>query len=266
MSTEKSPYASKNTYEKRFPPKPGRVDLRQDDLDVFIEDQGVRIRVTPSILCPNRDRVDSTNHTLDCCICGGDEVVDLDVHNYSSECWGLFQSIKMERRYDPQGLYDFRDAQLSTPSFIKLGWLYKIELIDFAMGWNQLIKRGERVGKKSKNSDILRYIPAEDSNIPTIVIDDEGRVYKEDDFYLDQETKSIVWKRKRPDTGAIYSLSYPARPTFRVIEMLHENRLYYTDFKKSKKHPIYLPQQALLRWDYLATKSGARLERITKDS
>jgi len=251
---EKFGPANNITRPKRINAKPGRVDLKLQEFESLIIDQGIWCRITPCMLCPNRDEINSTNHKLDCPLCGGDEMIDLP--EYSAEAWAILQGIKFERHFEAQGLFDFRDAQLTTPSHLKMGYLYKVEVLDFAFAWNEAIKRS------TDNMDTLRYVPANNSNIPTYAIDSSGIRYKEErDFVLDPKNKSIKWKQSKPKTDTLYSIIYPALPTFRVIQMLHENRLYYSDFKKPEKTPYYMPQQCVVRWDYLALNSGARTER-----
>jgi len=69
--------ASPNRYAKRANAKPGRVDLIPQEFENLIEDQGVRVRITPSAVCPNRTEVEDTNHSLDCPLCHGSQIYDM---------------------------------------------------------------------------------------------------------------------------------------------------------------------------------------------
>lgn len=247
------------TYPKRKPSKPGRVDLIPEEFKNLIEDQGIRIRISPAVLCPNRDEIHSTNHSLDCPVCNGDEVCE--VPDQSFECWAFIQSVTLERRHDLQGIYDFKDLLMSTPSEVRMYYMYKIEILDFPASFNQLVNRGKRVGTVPE-SDLLRYDPIADSNTPIYVIDKAGVTYKEGkNFKIDFKNKQIIWKKDAPANGVMYSIIYPALPTFRVIEMMHESRWYYEGRKTPDKKPVNLPQQSLIRWDYLQSGSGTRVLR-----
>jgi hypothetical protein len=43
---------------------------------------------------------------------------------------------------------------------------------------------------------------------------------------------------------------------------MHENRYYYSSFKKDHKVPVNLPQQYAIRWDYIAKQSGSRVPLV----
>lgn len=259
MAKETKPFASSEFREKRSPTKPGRVDLVPAEFDNLIEDQGIKVLITPCALCPNRDLAESTNHKLDCPVCNGDEV--LEIPEKAVETWAFLQGIPFERKFDPQGLFDMKDAQMTTPADVRLSYMYKVEVLDFSATYNELIVRGKR--GPNGDTDYLRYRPTEDSNVPLFVVDSNGKKYtRGKDYEIDKETKTLKWKgTNRPALKSMYSILYPTLPTFRVIELMHESRFYYRAFKKAVKEPVNLPQQALLRWDYLAFGSGSRILR-----
>jgi hypothetical protein len=254
-----NPFASQSVREKRSPTKPGRVDLMPAEFDNLIEDQGIKVLITPAALCPNRDMVEGTNHKLDCPICHGDEV--LEITGKAIETWAFIQGVNLERRYEANGLFDIKDSQMTVPANVRISYMYKVEVLDFSSTFNELIMRGKR--GPDANSDYLRYRPTEDSNVPLYVVDSTGREYTRNEHYeIDKETKTIKWKNQyRPAANVMYSILYPTLPTFRVVELLHESRFYYRAFKKAVKEPVSLPQQALLRLDYLAVGSGAKVPR-----
>ena len=244
--------ASNNKYSKAVS-KPGRVDLVPEEFESIIEAQGTYIRVTPSMVCPNKTSLEDTNHNLDCPICFGDEVVDLC--DQSVEDWAVIQSINLDKKFDVRGIFDMKDAQLTVRQGIRLYYWYKVEVLDFSSVYNQLIKR-----EPGGDFDRVRYNPATSCDTPFYCIDsDSKRYYVNQDFRFDGD-KRIRWLGlNRPRSESLYSLTYPILPTFRVIEMMHENRYYYTSFRKPAKTPVNLPQQALIRWDYIAKGSGANL-------
>lgn len=253
------PFASSSVREKRSPTKPGRVDLVPAEFDNLIEDQGIKVLITPTALCPNRDSIEGTNHKLDCPICHGDEV--LEITSKAIETWAFVQGVNLDKRYEGNGVFDMKDSQMTVPANVRISYMYKVEILDFSATFNQLVIRGKR--GPNANSDYLRYRPTEDSNIPLYVVDSTGKEYTRcKDYEIDKETKTIQWKtQNRPASNTMYSILYPTLPTFRVIELMHESRFYYRAFKKAVKEPVNLPQQALLRWDYLAFGSGAKVER-----
>lgn len=245
--------ASDNTILKREHSKPLRIDLKVKEFDNLIEDQGVRVRITPSVLCPNRSDLHGTNHQLDCPVCLGDEVVDLK--DECVETWVYIQSIHLTKNMEVAGVWDIKDAQMTVKAGIRLYYFYKIEILDFSSVFNQVIKRG--VG----DVDRTRYNPAPECDTPYYCIDNLGKRYLLNEHYKVEDFKLRWLGLVRPASGSLYSLSYPILPTFRVLEINHENRYYYTSFKSKFKTAVNLPQQAIIRLDYLAKGSGSNIER-----
>lgn len=240
------------TRPKRPVSKPSRVDLIPAEFEALIEDQGTYVRITPSLLCPNRTELEDTNHVLDCPLCFGSEVIDLDKH--CIETWAFIQGIDFNQQFNVQGVFDIKDARMTVQQDIRLHYWYKVEVLDFASVFNQLIKRGYN------DSDRIRYIPSKNCDTPYFLVDNQGKEYKLNVDYKIVDQK-IVWSANRPASGSLYSFTYPILPTFRVLEMLHDNRYYYTSSKQKEKTPVNLPQQAHIRWDYIAKKSGQLIER-----
>ena len=245
---KKKHYASDASYPKRAGAKPGRVDLLPEEFDYLIEDQGIRVRITPTMLCPNRTSLADTNHKLDCPLCFDDEVLELT--DQCIEDWAFIQGIKFDQKFEVPGIFDMKDATITTKANIRLYYWYKIEVLDFASVYNQLVKRG------SGDADRIRYTPAPNCDTPFFLVDSSNKRYTLNEHYK-VESNSLRWiSAVRPESGRLYTLTYPIYPTFRVMELMHENRYYYTAFKDTHKRPVQLPQQALIRWDYIAKKGA----------
>lgn len=235
---------SDNRYKKRTG-KPHAVDFIPQDFDNLAEDQGTRVRVTPALLCPNQSDLYSENHALDCPLCFGSRVIDLN--DKAEESWASIGSIDLKVDTLVQGIMDIKDARITFQSRVRVYYQYKIEVLDFASIYNQMIMA------TADNFVRLRYNPVNALDTPFYLVDNKGKTYciKEDFDYIPCGQK-LVWKgANRPAAGTVFSISYPILPTFRVVEMLRENRYYYVGFKQKEKKPIQLPQQALIRWDYM---------------
>ena len=258
--------ATANTRPKRKGAKPtSRVAMVPQDFDNLIQDQGVYVRITPSALCPNRTDLTDTNHKLDCPLCNGDQLIDIT--SQVVETWAVIQGIKFNQENQVQGIYDIKDATITTQQNVKLYYWYKVEVLDFAAPFNQVLKRAPGT------TDNLRYqvapigsvtldeeqttatLPTPD--VPFVAIDSKGLQYLlNKDFKMKNNT--IIWKNlaHSPAVGTLYTLIYAVLPTFRILDLQHEHRYYYVDFKRTEKTPVHLPQQAVMRWDYLAKGSG----------
>jgi len=242
--------SSPNRYPKRKG-KPGRVDLNVQELDNLIDDQGIKLKITPSILCPNRDALGSTNHALDCQVCNGDEAVDLP--KKCIETFGVIQSIRHEKKLEVQGIWDEKDATITLQAPIRIYFWYKVEVLDYASIYNELLK------KDDDDTDKLRYPVNRSCDTPYCLVDSEAKTYEKDIDYRIIQNQFIEWQTaNRPKIGSLFSVAYPVFPTFRILETLHENRYYNVTLKQKTRVPVNLPQQAVIRWDYLANRSGNR--------
>jgi len=244
--------ASDGRPKRRARSKPNRVNLVPQEFNNLLEDQGVYVRVTPVILCPNRTDLGDTNHVLDCPLCRGEQVIEVTENAITD--WALIQSITQDKKFEVQGLFDLKDARITFQAHIRVYYWYKVEVLHFSSIYNQIIKRA------SGNTDKSRYLPAQNisppqnktRDTPYICVDSSGNRYHLDIDYS-VNGKVITWlTANRPAFDTLYSISYPVMPTFRILETIHDNRYYYIDHKQLDKVPVNLPQQAVIRWDYMA--------------
>lgn len=242
---------STNVRPKRVNPKPGTVKFDPRDFDNLIEDQGTFIRLTPAVLCPNQSDLYSENHVLDCPLCFGTRVID--IADKAVTMWAFIQGIKLVKESLIQGIMDIKDATITFQAGVKVYYQYKIEVLDFSSVYNQMIMA------TTDNFVRLRYNPAASLDTPFYMVDKAGERYEVNvDYEWIPDQQRLNWlTAHRPAPGTVFSFSYPILPTFRVVELLHDNRYYYNDFKKTVKQPVQLPQQALLRWDYLLNQTRA---------
>lgn len=239
-----------NTYKKR-PPPPTRVDLQPEEFDAILNDFGTVVNVTPSVLCPRRSGNDveenDVNHDLNCPLCAGTLIVDLT--ELTKQTQAYIQGISLDKTYYPESRFDVKDCLISFPSVTRVSYWFKVEVVDFGSLFNQVIKR------RPGNIDPLRYDAREADSGNFYALKDANGVFYNLGTDYTVSGSTLTWLTPhRPPTGKVYSIMYPIRPTFRVLEMLHENRYYYNGFRRPNKIPVQLPQQAHCRWDYLAKR------------
>lgn len=242
---------AKNTYPKRSPP-PTRVDLDPAEFNAAIDDFGTVIRITPTMVCPRRSGTEieksDVNHDLNCPLCNGTVLVDLDEKSWTVSAF--MQAIKLDRVFDQGGRFDIKDALVTFKSTDRVSYWYRLELIDFQSVFNEVVMR------RSDDTDKLRYAGLEPQDgTYYLLVDSEGVRYTRDTDYT-VAGNVLTWIGAKPESGKLYTFIYPIVPTFRVLELLHETRHYYNGFRSPVKTPVQLPQQAHVRWDYLA-KRGA---------
>jgi len=238
------------TRPKRPNSKPGRISFVVPDFDKLIEDQGVKVLITPTLICPNITDLDTYNHSLVCPTCDNGIV---DIASGAVETWAFIQGISKDKEFGQDGIWEMRDAQMTFKSNdIRANFWYKVEVLDFTSAYNELIKRDA-----GGLSDETRYTPQVATFTKFYLIDKDGTEYIRDTDY-EINTNGLTWLGggDRPDDDAIYSFSYPMLPTYRILDLPHQNRYYYDDFKRVDKVPAHLPQQAHIRFDFLAKGKG----------
>lgn len=243
------------TQPKRTPAKPPRVDLVAKEFDNIIQDQGVHVRVTPSLLCPNYSDLGSTNHDLNCAVCSGSGAADLPARSY--ETIAVITSINFKLTWAPQGAFHIKDAQVTLRGGNRLWYYDKIEVLDHTSIYNELVK-------KTGARDRLRYEAIQAvTSTPIYLIDSTGKEYiVGTDFNL--VGRYIEWVTVGPPEGDLYSIQYPILPVYRVLELLHESRYYYESDELPNKTPVHLPQQCIIRWDHLTDGSGINEPIVTE--
>lgn len=248
---------AQNTYAKR-PPPPPRVDLITKEFDTLVEDQGSRVRITPAILCPSRssfsEDTGDNNHPLNCEICDGSQIVDVDDESY--EDWVYIQGMKLEKQFQVSEVFDVKDAFLTARAGSRLGYFFKVEVLDFGSQFNEVILRG------TDDSDKVRYPYSDpmDGSFFLLMGPDGTKYERGVDYNI--VGRDLTWlTSNRPASNKLYSIIYPVLPTFRVLEFMHENRYYYDGFKRPDKVPVQLPQQCHIRWDFMAKGQGSDVKR-----
>lgn len=223
--------------------KEPQVQLEASKFDALIESQGVRVTVYTTTLCPNIKKIDTLEHEIDCKLCHGTAFIDRN----GVDTWAYLANQKLDRKMEKDGTWDDQVVAASFKCGISLQYFAKIELMDFTTSFYELVQR------QQGNLDRLKYKAYQ----VNLLIDQHGEEYIVDrDFQIDVNG-DIVWTndQNQPTTGEIYSIHYEYPITFRAINALHVNRFS----QKGRIHgeyitPVELPQQWLIKRDYLVTK------------
>lgn len=217
-----------------------------EDFDRLLAAQGVRICITPVSICPNQD-INLGNHNLNCPLCDNGVI---EFPDQAEECWAYISGVQIEKLFQTQGVWDMGSAMMTTNSFVRMGFFYKVVILDFSRIHQQLIVRSA-----TGTTDKIMYEPVPDCKIPYLCADKTGKRYTSGVHFIYETDKKIRWTgATKPANGVVYTLSYPARPVYRVLDVVHENRFHFVAWKKTSRSPIDLPQQALIKLDYLTRK------------
>jgi len=224
---------------KSFDPKFNTISLNPAKVNQMIEDQGVRVRVYRTVLCPNRKSIDSAEHEINCSICKTkDGFIDLE----PVETWAFVGNQDLTKQFNVEGAWDEQGVVMTFPTGVEVFYWAKIELMDFTTPMIELVQR------QDGDIDNLKY-PAHSVNV---LIDIDGvRYYQDTDFQVGVNG-NIQWiEVRRPDKGKIYTLHYNYPVTFRAVNAVHINRFSQLGAKRDHKEPIELPQQWNCKRDFL---------------
>lgn len=190
---------------------PTKVNLRREDFDKLILDQGVRVKVYRTIMCPRVKSIDGAEHDIDCPLCRGHGFLD----KYPLDTWSFIQNQNLEKNQLAEGLYDGNTVSATFLQGVELQYFTLVELCDFTDLYI------ERLKKQDGNTDLLMYRGVR----VNLVIDENGKEYFEgSDFALNQDG-NIQWcPNKGPEAGDIYSINYETSVKFRAIKAMHVNR------------------------------------------
>ena len=251
---------------KTFPKSPGYLKkmtpakLPDPNLDPIafeelIKNRGVRWCHQKAVACPNITDINIQNHDPNCKKCENGLLYfdPMEIH-------GVLQANKLERMYEIQGVWDVGEAVVTFSAYtddkdgnpgmgdpVSLQHFDRVTCLDYEFRWQELIECSPT------GIDRLRY-PA--LSVQTLQTTDKV-YYIDQDFVITAEGH-IKWIGKMPkhdqlnDRGQVYTISYSARPVFIVVQLLHEIRATKAEhIKTGKIEAIRLPQQVLIRRDYL---------------
>jgi hypothetical protein len=188
-----------------------KVNLKKEQFDQLILDQGVNVRVFRTVPCPNVKSIEAGEHEIDCPLCRGSQFVD----RYPLETRVVIQSVQTEVAHLVEGLYDGNTVTITLPSGVECQYYTMIELVNYTEIYI------ERVSRQLGQVDVLKF-PATRVNL---LIDQHGKEYLEGaDFSVDLNS-NIKWGTNRgPVEGTIYSIHYETKVRYRTVRALHTNR------------------------------------------
>lgn len=236
-----------------LPAKPtnGRPNLRVENLDRLIFDQGVRVKVYRTIFCPNVKSIDGAEHDIDCPLCYGEGFLD----RYAMSCYAFIQGQTRDPQHNSEGIYDGNNVQATFQMGIELQYFTLVELVDYTEQFY------ERVRRQDGKVDVLRY-PGVKINL---LLDQYGKEwYEGTDFILDQNGNVAWCSNKSPDPGTIFSINYDTRVRFRALKAMHSNRFAQVATKGSTEM-LKMPEQWLLAKAYLVTRKDKFTQEVMQN-
>lgn len=255
-----------------FPDSPGMIRKMTPDklpdpqldpqaFEQLIKNRGLRWKHEKASPCPNITDLETNSHDPNCRECenGMRFYGSLEVH-------GFFQGNKLERIYEIQGSWDVGEAVVTFSAYaddeqgnpgrgvaVDLQHYDKLTCLDYSFRFQELIEHSPT------GVDRFRY--------PALTVEflaTKSKVYVLDQDFAIDEVGYIRWlNQNQPgynqliQRGEIFTVAYCARPVFYVIQLIHEIRATKAlDPITGQIIAVRLPQQVLIRRDYLFSHSG----------
>lgn len=267
---------------KTFPTSPGFMasgtpkNLPDPQLDPIafeqlIHQRGLRWKHYRATQCPNIKSLETGIHDPNCRQCENGQIFygGAIVH-------GLNMQYKLEKLYESQGAWDlgngvvtfsaYADDEDGNPGMgpaIDLQPFDKLICLDYSFRWSEVIEHSPT------GIDRLRY-PA----LTVEYVATKDKVYYIDEDFIINEVGYLKWTgQNQPlydqlnSLGEIFTVAYTAQPVFYVIQLIYEIRATKAfDQTTGAITAVRLPQQVLIRRDYLFSHPGDKVALNTQPS
>lgn len=211
-----------DTNEARPPKDKTRADFRSIEFIRLLEQHGKFVIWRKAILCPD---VNETTGQCDmnCALCDGSGFIYIDPIDIRAQ---VFQFDKNSRIFEKFGMWVEGQAQITVEPKYRLGYRDSIELKDALMPFNELIKKGNRRGRRSKLPDGVDSARYRIASVVRVVYDaSDSLVMLEENYHFKIDKNGwIEWTVQGnalvPD-GEYVSVRYDFHPVYIVISHPH---------------------------------------------
>ncbi len=234
--------------------KKTRSDFRPEEFTRVIQQHGKRICWRKALICPCLN-VTTGQVALDCSNCDGSGFIYVDPLNIRAS---MLMFDKSTRHFEKFGIWVNGEVSVTVEHDYRLGYRDSLEMIDDLMNFNELIKKGNRRGRRSAlaaNIDTARYRIQHLTK--AVVCDaDKNIVPLEIGYHLDvNDNGQIEWTARGNSlvsTDQFVSIHYDFHPVFIVISHPHVMRSDVRGTKVPQETVTPLPLQAGAQLDFLS--------------
>lgn len=230
-----------------------RADFRPEEFERVILQHGKYVTWRKAMLCPCENH-ETGQPKLDCEDCDGSGYVYVDPHNIQAH---MVSFDKSTRIYEKFGMWLEGNVMVTVMPQYRLGFRDSIEMQDAIMSFNELLRKGNRRGKRSKlpdGHDSARYRIASVTRLAYHSPGDDSFVLLEPGYHFEVSDDGwIHWLSPGsvvPD-GATFSVLYDFHPVFQIVSHPHATRDDVRGTKVPDDTAYSLPIQAAARLDYL---------------
>lgn len=225
--------------------------------DQLLQNRGVRFVHRKSTPCPNIETVFDNSHNPNCPLCE-----DGILFYIEKEIWGVFYSNSLEKNFEYQGLWEIGSAVVTLPTEYPDGTPAEFNTYDQLVIPDFSVRMWELKEYRPtyNNQQEFRY-PIQSTEYVASAVNDALVVYQQGvNFnivngnmeWITGQTPSFNVSENK---GDVYVVQYYANPVYNVLQHLRELRITQELNLQGQKVAKRLPQQVLVRRDFLNNKS-----------
>ena len=230
--------------------------LKGASFDQLINQWGIRFIHTKVTPCPNIETVFDNSHTPNCPLCD-----DGMLPYTAKEIWGVFYSNSLEKNFEYQGLWEVGTAVVTLPTEYPDGTQAEFNTYDQLTIPDFKVKMWELKEYKptSNNKQEFRY-PILDVDYVSSAVNDQLVVYERGVNFniVDGQIEWIAGMtpifNAAQNKGDVYVIQYYANPVYVVLQHMRELRITQEMNTQGQKVARRLPQQILVRRDFLRNR------------
>lgn len=234
-----------------FIPDPSLKGL---SFDQMLQNRGIRFTHRVAAPCPNISTVADNNHDPLCPVCDGNGIL----YYREKEIYGTFSSNSLQKNFEMQGIWEIGSAVVTLPTEYPDGTQAEFQTYDQLVIPDFTVRVWELKDFEVRpdNKQQMRY-PISSIDFVGYV---EGGVLVEliEGTNFDIEDGKIKWIAgfeppydATVDRGEVIVVSYFANPVYNVLQHMRELRITQ-ELVGGQKVPVRLPQQVLVKRDFLA--------------
>lgn len=231
-----------------------RADFKPEEFQRVLLQHGKRVIWRKAMHCPCINVV-TGQVTLGCRNCDGSSYIYVDPLPVQSLMFSFDQKTRLFEKF---GLWVSGEAMVTVEQTYRIGFRDSFEMVDDVMSFNELIKKGDRHGRRqvlSSGVDTARY---RIQNLTKALVADANLnvTALEVGYHLEiNDDGQIVWRApglKTVEDGQFVSIHYDFHPVFIIISHPHVIRSDVRGTKVPVDTVTPLPLQAGGQLDFLA--------------
>jgi len=227
--------------------------IRGASFDQLLENRGIRFIHRRAAPCPNIKSLDDNSHDPLCSICDGNGIL----YYGDKEIWGTLLSNSLQKNFEQQGIWEIGTAVVTFPTEYPDGTQAEFQTYDqlvvedFTIRMWELKEYEPRVNNQQRlrypivNSDF--FACAKGGSLVELIEDTDFSIVDGNIEWINALSYDSVTER-----GEVFVANYFANPVYVVLQHMRELRITQELQADGTKISKRLPQQLLVKRDFLA--------------